>query len=78
MVSKAFGAGVVLSQLFIAAFHVQPQSCERIFLGLAAKAPRRNTQSSRGELGGETSPWGAERVFLRDPSISSTSPLASQ
>ena len=53
---------------------VFPRPC----LVQAAGAPRRRARRGRGELCGETSPWGAGRLsFLRDLGFSSTPPRAS-
>ena len=80
--SEAYGAGVVPGELLTAAPSARLQSHHRFSLPCqvqAAGTPRRRACSSRGELCGETPPWGVGRVlFLRHLDISSTPAQASQ
>lgn len=80
--SEVFGAGVMLRKLFVAPLSAEAQSCQRIFQPCqvrAARAHRRCTRISRGELCGDPWPWGAGSVsFLRDLGMASSPPWVSQ
>ena len=83
VLSEAFGAGVVLGELFLAALSARPQSHRRIFSGPAGftqpEHPGGALAAAEVSWAGKPQPGELGRVsFLRDLGISSTPPQASQ